>query len=110
MLRGLQRNLSRRAEKFDPFIPRQEVDLYAVATSPDGKRLVWGGSDGLMRSWDLAGQKQAWQQFINRGVTVKALAYSPDGKTLVTGDAGGTLALWNSENWQAHDYLSFRIA
>jgi WD40 repeat protein len=98
LLRGLQRNLSRRAEKFDPFIPAQEVDLYAVATSPDGSRLVWGGSDGLMRAWDLVGQKQAWQQFINRGITVKALAYSPDGKTLATGDAGGTLALWNSLN------------
>ena len=95
LLRGLQRNLSRRAEKFDPFIPRQEVDLYAVATSPDGNSLVWGGTDGLIRAWDLVNQNQAWQQFINRGITVKALAYSPDGKILATGDAGGTLALWD---------------
>lgn len=100
ILKGLQRNLSRKAERYDQFIPRQEVDIYALVASPDGRRLAWGGTDGLIRVWDLFEQEVAWFNYVTQGVTVNSMAFNPDGTTLLTGDASGTLAFWDSESGQ----------
>ncbi len=95
MMKGLQRNLSRKAERYEQFIPRQDIDLFAVAANPDGRHIAWGGS-GLIRAWDLDTQEQVWVR-VNPGVTINALAYSPDGSFLVSGDSNGELGFWDSE-------------
>jgi WD40 repeat protein len=100
LLKGLQRNLSRKAEKYDQFIPRQEIDVYALAASPDGTRLAWGGTDGLIRAWDLQEQEVAWSNFVPLGATVNAMTFIPNGDHLITGDTNGTLAFWDSESGQ----------
>jgi WD40 repeat protein len=97
LLRGLQRNLSRRSEKYDQFIPNQEIAIYTVATSPDGRQIVWGGSDGLIRAWDLNTREVAWSNFMNQGVTVRAIVFSPDGKSFYAGDERGNIAVYDSQ-------------
>ncbi|HWQ83784.1 MAG TPA: WD40 repeat domain-containing protein, partial [Anaerolineales bacterium] len=97
MLRGLQRNLTRQSERYDQFIPRQEIDIYALAASPDGQRLAWAGPDGLIRIWNLVAQEEEYTIYMNQGFTITAITYSLDGKTLYTGDSGGNIALWNME-------------
>ena len=98
LLRGLQRKLNRRSEKYDQFIPRQEVDVYTLVGSPDGKQIIWAGSDGLIRAWNLEDQSSPWNRFFNQGVTVRALSYRPDGEVLAAGDASGKLTLLNTQN------------
>ena len=95
LLHGLQRNLTRKAESYDQFIRRQEIDLYAVAASPDGQKIAWGGTDGLIRMWDLNLQEAIWQQFISDG-TITTMTFSPDGSFLVTGDTQGNLGFWDT--------------
>jgi WD40 repeat protein len=95
LLRGLQRNLSRKAEQYEQPIEKQEIDILSLAASPDGRRLAWGGSAGQVKVWDLENQKLAWRNIVTPGQDVTALAYLPDG-SLVTGDAAGTIAIWDS--------------
>jgi WD40 repeat protein len=100
MLRGLQRNLNRQSERYDQFIPRQEIDIYALASSPDGQRLAWGGPDGLIRIWNLAAQEEESTFIMTPGQTVRAITFSPDGGALYTADSGGNIAVWSTETWR----------
>jgi WD40 repeat protein len=75
---------------FNSLMPREHVAanrgiIRALAFSPDGKTVAWGG--GLtVRLWDV---KSDTEQAILRGHTVSldAVAFSPDGKALAS--AGG---------------------
>ena len=96
LLRGLQRNLSRKAEKSGQIIPKQEISIFSLAASPDGRRLAWGGADGLFKVWDLENQDYAWRNITTPGQTVTAMTYTPDGKTIITGDTSGTIDFWDN--------------
>jgi WD40 repeat protein len=98
LLRGLQRNLSRKAEKSGQIIPRQEISVYSLASSPDGRRIAWGGTDGLFKVWDLEAQDYAWRNITTPGQIVTAMIYTPDGQTLITGDTTGTLDFWDIQS------------
>jgi WD40 repeat protein len=106
LLHGLQSNLSRQSERYDQFIPRQEIDIYALSASPDGRWIAWGGPDGLIRIWDLVTQEEEHTIYMNRGLTVKALAFSHDGGILFSADAGGDIALWDVQS--GHKLKDFR--
>ena len=98
LLRGLQRNLRRQSERYDQFIPRQEIDIYALSASPDGRWIAWGGPEGFIRIWNLEAQKEEQTIYMNGGFTVKALAFSHDSKILYSADAGGNIASWEVES------------
>lgn len=79
------------------------ADLFALAFSPDGRTLVAGFGDGVVRMYDPATWAEV-RSFTHELASVPvaehldALAFSPDGKLLATasGDGGfnGTVALW----------------
>ncbi len=94
MLRGLQRNLSRQSERYNQFIPSQEIDIYSLAASPDGQRIAWAGPDGLIRVWNLATEEEENTIYMNQGLTIRAIAFSPVGDIVYTADSGGNIALW----------------
>jgi hypothetical protein len=65
----------------------------AMALSPDGKRLVTGGDDRVIRMWDVATGKEL-HQLKGHTDTVTSLAYAHDGRHIVSGSIDRTVRVW----------------
>ncbi|MDD9965220.1 MAG: TIR domain-containing protein [Myxococcales bacterium] len=71
-----------------------------VAFSPDGTRMVTGGSDGMARLWNaITGQEVA--TIDARTASVLAAALSPDGKRLITAGRDDVARIWNASTGEA---------
>jgi dipeptidyl aminopeptidase/acylaminoacyl peptidase len=73
----------------------QDLEVKALAFSPDGKRMVsCGGGSEPVRIWDVAERKCV---AVCRGHTdvVTHVAYSRDGKRLASTSNDGTIRLWD---------------
>jgi WD40 repeat protein len=76
-------------------------NVYAIAYSPDGKRIATAGRDSL-RLWDAESSTEIVQL---RGHTsfIWCLVFSPDGSQLASGSGDRTVRLWNApSNANAH--------
>lgn len=68
--------------------------ISALALAPDGRRIVGGSPDGMLRVWDLAvGREQACLTGHDGGV--RAVAVTPDGQQIVSGGDDGAVRLWD---------------
>ena len=61
----------------------------------DSGRVLTGGLDGTLRSWDLAGRDPVRRLPIS--VPVTAMAILPDGRRFITGSECGALQIWDLE-------------
>jgi WD40 repeat protein len=79
------------------------VPVEAIAFDPRGRTMVTGGSDGIIRAWDLRNGQLAGVLEGHPGA-IQGLSYSPDGQHLASSSQGdprhGTLRLWNTRTWQ----------
>src|SRR5919202_1832355 len=81
--------------------------VFAVAFSPDGKLLATGGSDGVVRCWEVTSGRELLTCKGHSNV-VASVAFSPDGKTLASGSDDRTIKLWDChsgeclQTWQGH--------
>ena len=72
----------------------------ALAFSPDGHTLVWGGiNDGAVVMWDVATRKEVRRLGGHKSM-VRQLAFSPDGKLLAAGYDDKTIGLWDPATGQ----------
>ncbi len=73
-----------------------------LAFRPDGRTLITGGGDHLIRSWDIepAEPRQKIEPIGPIG-GMRAVAFSPDGKTLAVGGDDELVRLWDLTN--SHD-------
>jgi WD40 repeat protein len=80
----------------------RENDVPAVAFSPDGKTLVSGGDGGVVRFWDLKGDRPTERAALhsNKG-PIGAINYSPDGSKLVMG-FGNSIFVGDSAGKKLH--------
>ncbi|WP_159907955.1 WD40 repeat domain-containing protein [Caballeronia humi] len=65
----------------------------SVSFSPDGRRIVYRGSDYSARLWDAATRKSKLQYASSSQVF--SVTFSPDGRYIVSGNSSGTLSLWD---------------
>jgi WD40 repeat protein len=66
-------------------------EVMAVAFSPDGKRLVSGGSDGTLRRWDPATGLAVGEPIRGLAHSERDFAFTPNGKQLIAGDDDGNI-------------------
>ena len=74
--------------------PGQRETVYAVAVTPDGKRVVSGSEDRTLKVWDLE-SGQVLQTLSGHGDWVRAVAVTPDGQRAVSGSRDDTLKVWD---------------
>ena len=70
---------------------------YAVATSPDGRRIAAGHADGTVELWERKAKSWTPAGRVAPGpAAVNALSFNADGSLLATGGDDGTLRLWDT--------------
>ena len=80
------------------FIPTGHTGyINSVAFSPDGTKIVSGGSDCTVRVWDIKTGLQIGASLTGHTGWVKSVAFSPDGTKIVSGSLDGTIRIWDVE-------------
>jgi WD40 repeat protein len=68
---------------------------FALAFSPDGKRLAVASWDGSLTWWDVAARRPLRQWEAHLG-PVSAVAVAPDGRSLASAGRDGEIRIWGS--------------
>jgi WD40 repeat protein len=79
--------------------------VHAVAFTPDGKTLVSGGDDGVVRFWNLNTDKPTERSTLrlDKG-PVSSIHYSPDGSRLVVAFDSGCVFVGDSSGKKLHEW------
>jgi WD40 repeat protein len=70
------------------------VDVMSVAFSPDGRTVLSGSDDKMLRLWDVASSRLL-MTFAGHQERVTSVAFSPDGRSVLSGSNDDTLKLWD---------------
>ena len=73
--------------------------VWAVAFSPDGRRIATGSSDHTAKVWDAA-TAQELLTLTGHNDWVSSVAFFPDGRRIVTGSADQTAKIWDAASGQ----------
>ncbi|MBI3412032.1 MAG: WD40 repeat domain-containing protein [Planctomycetes bacterium] len=85
-----------------------------VAFTPDGKKVIAGNLDGVMKIWDVDTGKELGELKSHEGVW--AIAFNSDGSRMATGGWDKTIRVWDTASWKelfvikAHDGTVTTIA
>jgi WD40 repeat protein len=73
--------------------------VWAVAVSPDGRRIITGSDDNTAKVWDAA-TGQELLTLNGHADSVSAVAVSPDGRRIITGSDDKTAKVWDAATGQ----------
>jgi len=78
--------------------------VHAVAFAPDGRVLVSGGDDGVVRFWNLSDEKPTERSTLRLDGPVSSVNFSPDGSKLVVAFGSGYIFLGDSSGKKLHEW------
>jgi WD40 repeat protein len=79
--------------------------VHAVAFAPDGKTVVSGGHDDVVRFWDVSGGMLKELATLNHEKgSVQSVHYSPDGSKLVVAYGSGCVLVCDSSAKKLHEW------
>jgi WD40 repeat protein len=70
-------------------------DVYSIAFSPDGTKIVCGSKDAIIRLWDSTTGVRV-TEIRGHQSSVLSVNFSPDGSRLVSGSLDMTVRVWNA--------------
>ncbi len=73
-----------------------EGHAYAVAFSPDGKRLLVGGFGGLIRVYDTGSWTEVGQH-VHHEKSTNYIAFAPDNETFAVSSSDRTISIWKGD-------------
>lgn len=82
--------------KFEALLAPQDGRVYAVAFSPDDRRLAVGCGDwgyGVVKLWNVE-TRQLWTTLSGPAAFVHSVAFSPDGSRLAAGGGDWGIRIW----------------
>ena len=79
--------------------------VYSVAYSPDGRHIISGSIDNIIRIWDALTQRQIGKPLTGHTDNVSSVAYSPDGRHIVSGSVDKTIRIWDNPVVVYRSYL-----
>lgn len=69
--------------------------VYGAAFSPDGRFMVLGSDDWIVKLWDTQ-QGRLLAECVGHRGAVRSVAYSPDGRLIASGSDDHTLKVWDA--------------
>jgi WD40 repeat protein len=70
-----------------------------VAFSPDSRRILTTGDDGIVRVWDAATGAQL-HDLLGRANRALCAMYSPDGQRIASGGFDDNVRIWNAQTFE----------
>ena len=75
------------------------LSTQSISFSPDGKKILTGGTDNVVRLWDITTGEQLGQAKEHSDI-VRSVAYSPVGESALSGGDDRIILLWDLEKMQ----------
>ena len=73
----------------------------SVASSPDGRHIVSGSHDKMVRVWDAQTGQSVMDPLTGHDDCVTSVAFSPDGRYIVSGSRDKTVRVWYAQTGQS---------
>lgn len=74
--------------------PKKGDECFSLAVSHNGKYFVTGGSEQVVRLWDVASGR-VLEEGTGHSGTINTVAFSADDKQFISGGKDGSIFLWN---------------
>jgi WD40 repeat protein/energy-coupling factor transporter ATP-binding protein EcfA2 len=82
-------------------LPKQDVHVWSVSISPDGKTIATGSENGTVKLWDWNGQVE--NELNGHQTVVWDVSFSPNGEMIATASQDNTVKLWNRNGELLHE-------